>query len=92
MSCGAVRSLRIGEVDRKNERVTADASKLEAKNTTLRWMDPVVSFKYPTIDGPKNPPVWPIQLMSPNAAAAVVFERKVVGIAQRLANAAVEKK
>lgn len=79
-------------MDCRNERVTAEANRLQAKKTRLRWMEPVVSLRYPTIDGPKNPPVWPMQLIRPNAAAAVVFDRKVVGIAQRLANAAVEKK
>lgn len=44
------------------------------------------------MEGPKKAPIWPTELMRPNAAAAVASERNVVGIAHRLAKAAVAKK
>ncbi|GBQ97052.1 hypothetical protein AA23498_2805 [Acetobacter nitrogenifigens DSM 23921 = NBRC 105050] len=49
--------------------------------------DPVLSFRYPTIDGPMNPPTVPIVLIKAIPPAAALPLRNLVGIAQKIARA-----
>src|SRR5262245_39212303 len=61
----------------------AEAKKLATRNERPARKECVRVSKYPTINGPTNPPRFPTELMSPIEAAAADSVRNALGTGQK---------